>query len=217
MAKDSIKDQTSDYPGINPVILNTKVKKSRRGKRSDDFRTRFLNNLLDKKQELEDTIDYLISGQKEDIGKSSSDNYIDELDRADKEIYTQTYYKFLDRKRKELKRINILIDRIHQEQDFGICEECGKLIPEGRLLIIPEAVLCVPCQQELEKFESRLGISNKSNNHSHSKYDYSIQSEDDIDDDGVVIRPDTERISLMDLDEIELDDSPETSNDEKTD
>ena len=76
MAKDSIKDQTSDYPGINPVILNTKVKKSRRGKRSDDFRTRFLNNLLDKKQELEDTIDYLISGQKEDIGKSSSDNYI---------------------------------------------------------------------------------------------------------------------------------------------
>jgi DnaK suppressor protein len=217
MAKDSIKERSSGYPGMNPVILNTKVnKKSPRGRRSDDFRARFLNNLIEKKQELEETIDYLISGQKEDIGKSSSDNYIDELDRADKEIYTQSYYKFLDRKKKELKRVDILIERIQREQDFGICEECGKLIPEGRLLIIPEAVLCVPCQKELEKFESRISISSKSNNHSHSKYDYSIQSEDNMDDDGVVMKPDTERMSLMDLDEIELDDTPETSDNEKS-
>jgi DnaK suppressor protein len=217
MVKDSIKGRSSDYPSMNPVILNKKLnRRSRRRKRSDDFRTRFLSNLIEKKQELEETIDYLINGQKDDFGKSSSDNYIDELDRADREIYTQSYYKFLDRKKKELKRIDILIERIHQEQDFGICEECGKMIPEGRLFIIPEAVLCVPCQQELEKFESRFSISNKSNNHLYSKYDNYSQGENGIDDDGVTMRPDAERMSLMDLDEFELEDMPDTPENEKS-
>ncbi len=203
---------------MNPSAKNIKEKKkSPQKKRDNDFKTIFLSSLMKKKQELEITIDYLINGQKEDIDSTSFDNYIDELDRADREIFTQSYYKFLDRKRKELKRIEILIGRIKQEEeDFGICEECGNPIPEGRLMIIPEAVLCVPCQQELEKYESRLNLANASNNHTQSKFDYSINTEDaDIDDDGILIKPDTERMSLMDLDEIELEDMPETPNNEK--
>lgn len=29
---------------------------------------------------------------------------------------------------------------------YGICIDCGKPIPEGRLLAIPDAERCVPCQ-----------------------------------------------------------------------
>lgn len=31
------------------------------------------------------------------------------------------------------------------EPDFGICGKCGKAIPLGRILIVPETRLCVPC------------------------------------------------------------------------
>ncbi len=31
------------------------------------------------------------------------------------------------------------------EGSYGICDECGETIPEGRLEIHPWAVLCVPC------------------------------------------------------------------------
>jgi len=31
------------------------------------------------------------------------------------------------------------------EPDFGICAVCGKTIPLGRILAVPEAKICVPC------------------------------------------------------------------------
>ncbi|MDQ2732365.1 MAG: TraR/DksA C4-type zinc finger protein [Armatimonadota bacterium] len=33
---------------------------------------------------------------------------------------------------------------------YGLCATCGKPIPEGRLLALPSAVNCVPCQTTLE-------------------------------------------------------------------
>lgn len=215
MSKVIIKNLSAGNQDMDPLNLKKRGKMDfRRQKLSSNFKTTFLSSLMGKREELDKTIDYLINGQKDDISSSSADNCIDELDRADREIYAQSFYKFLDRKKRELKRIDLLIERIQQEQDFGTCEECGDRIPEGRLLIIPEAVLCVPCQQELEKYESRMNLSNLSGN-SHSKLDYDLQGENDPDDDGIVIRPDRERISLMDLDEIEIEDMPGPSNAEK--
>ena len=34
--------------------------------------------------------------------------------------------------------------RLH-DGTYGACERCGRPIPEGRLLVRPEARLCVPC------------------------------------------------------------------------
>lgn len=36
---------------------------------------------------------------------------------------------------------------------YGICEECEKSIPIGRLKVLPFALCCVPCQDEREKHE----------------------------------------------------------------
>ena len=174
--------------------------------RSKDFQSRFLAGLVVKKQELEDTIEYLTNSRKEDMGKLTVDSFIDDVDRADREISTQTFYKILDRKKKELKKIDILINRVQQEQDFGLCEECGGRIPEERLLIIPEAVLCVPCQRELEKFESRTNITKISHNSSQWKKEFQIDSDEDFDDEGIVIKPNTDHVSFMDMEELELND-----------
>jgi RNA polymerase-binding protein DksA len=36
------------------------------------------------------------------------------------------------------------------EGKYGICENCGRPIPEERLRVRPEATLCVDCQRQLE-------------------------------------------------------------------
>ena len=56
----------------------------------------------------------------------------------------------------ELQGIESLLSRIDHEEEFGICEECGEHIPHKRLLAVPEARLCINCQQELEESEHGL-------------------------------------------------------------
>jgi DnaK suppressor protein len=199
-----------------PSILSKKsVRSSRSYQRSGDFKSRFLLSLLEKKQDLENTIRYLVDSNK-DINKKYSDSVIDELDRADREMADQAHYKFIDRKKNELKRVNILIDRINNDEHYGICEECGRQIPEARLLIIPEAILCVPCQEDLENYESKTIYTGlKSGN---SQYKDSPDQEEDfynIDDAGVAAKPGSESVSLMDMDDIDMGDlsgGPEEDN-----
>jgi DnaK suppressor protein len=194
-----------------PAAIKTRVKKApNKQDKSQDFKTRFLNKLTGKKQELEETIKHLLSSQKEDMSKISVDSFIDDLDRADREISAQTFYKLLDRKNKELERINFLIRRVQKEQDFGLCEECGRQIPEKRLLIMPEAVYCVPCQKELEKAELRINMAKSPYNTAQWKKEFESNSNEDLDDEGLLIKPDTDHVSFTEMDEVELtEDQPE--------
>ena len=41
---------------------------------------------------------------------------------------------------------------------YGMCEECGKPIPEARLRLVPAVSLCVACKRDRERLtESRAG------------------------------------------------------------
>lgn len=40
-------------------------------------------------------------------------------------------------------------NRLHKGT-YGYCLRCGRPIPAGRLAAMPEAELCVPCQEEEE-------------------------------------------------------------------
>jgi len=52
-----------------------------------------------------------------------------------------------------VKRVVQLRDALRrlQEGDYGMCEACGLPIPERRLVAMPEAALCVPCQERRER------------------------------------------------------------------
>ena len=50
----------------------------------------------------------------------------------------------------KLGRLQHALTRI-DEPDFGSCYECGEPIPIGRILLMPEATLCVGCAEELEE------------------------------------------------------------------
>jgi len=203
---------------IPPMLASKPEKKIRVKERSDQFRSRFHYHLLEKKKELEKTIDYLRKGINEDFSKISFDGLADELDRTDREMAAQNHYKFLDRKKNELNRIEALLERLKHDQDFGICEECERPIPEARLMIVPEAVLCVACQQELEKFESRNNYASSNGKTYQYKEDYEQEDNSgNIDDAGLVTKAGSESMSLMDMEEIDLTDLPDEAGDDSDD
>ena len=127
----------------------------RKGKKS---RSKILKSPMAKRVEVRETLDRLIEEQKEYKKLASNDYLIDEMDHAEREISSQTHYILLGRKNRELERIENLIKRAMGDEEFGLCEECGEKIPEARLMIMPEATRCVPCQQEMEQSGSRIGF-----------------------------------------------------------
>jgi RNA polymerase-binding transcription factor DksA len=104
-----------------------------------------------KKAEIAEALERLTTTQKEYEGILTAGDYIDEADDAQREISAQNQYYLIERKAKELKKIEWLIEKVPKDKDIGICEDCGRPIPEERLLIIPETTLCVKCQREMEK------------------------------------------------------------------
>lgn len=53
----------------------------------------------------------------------------------------------------ELKRLRLIDSALARIQNdrYGVCGECQKLIPAPRLEAIPYAVLCIDCQSRKEK------------------------------------------------------------------
>ncbi len=136
-------------------------KEARAKKGKSDLRATFMQNILDKRKELEKTLERLIDSQKEYDVQLSGGDLIDELDQAQREISASSYYPIIERKTKELRKIDLLINRMSKAGAFGLCEGCGKRIPKKRLLIVPEATLCVSCQRELEKIDLQRSVEAK--------------------------------------------------------
>ncbi len=139
--------------------MSGREKKKKRGSSEDqEFRREFLNTLYERKRELEEALEKLKVSQKEYDIISTAGNFIDELDGAQREISSHSIYSMIERKSQELKKIEALIERVQKDGKFGICEECGRRIRKERLMIMPEATLCVRCQSMLERQSKRRGI-----------------------------------------------------------
>jgi len=180
----------------------SKKRKRRASGKSEDFRSRFLENLMVKRQEVEQTLKRLTDSQKEYEDLLSAADFIEKVDHAEREISAQTHYSILERKNKELKKIEILIHRILEDEEFGWCEECGKRIPEERLLIVPEATRCVPCQREMEKWDLRRSLAEISYSSSRRQKESRWGDKEDFDDEErFSFKPDMEHTSFMDLEE----------------
>jgi DnaK suppressor protein len=177
-----------------------KKKKRRASSKSEEFRSRFLENLTAKRQEVEDSLKRLTESQKEYKGLLSAADFIEEVDQAEREISAQTHYSLLERKNKELKKIETLIRRSLEDEEFGRCEECGKRIPQERLLIVPEATRCVPCQREMEKWDSRVGVAEISYSSSRMKKEPGWGPGEDFDDEvKISLKTDMEYLSFVDV------------------
>ena len=85
--------------------------------------------------------------QNKDEGMDTYDLASDARDREISHILT-------DRDRGKLEAIDEAISRV-DDGTYGLCEDCGAEIAEGRLEALPFTRLCVTCQSDRER-ESRM-------------------------------------------------------------
>ncbi len=50
----------------------------------------------------------------------------------------------LQKAKEKLEKLEFVLSKI-DEKDFGTCVKCGKQIPIGRILLMPQSRLCVHC------------------------------------------------------------------------
>lgn len=46
----------------------------------------------------------------------------------------------------KLEKLKFVLDKVGNE-DFGMCKKCGKPIPVGRIVLVPQSMYCVQCAQ----------------------------------------------------------------------
>ena len=167
-------------------------------------RDRFLEKLNIKKREFEESLKRLMKNQREYHENIDEGSSMDESDQAQREISFSNNYSLIEKKTRELKQIDRLIRQVASDSHFGICEECGDPIPAKRLLIIPEATLCVTCQKELEKFYHFRKLSGPNGFRvGMEKYSEDEDMFQPIPSDEDIIDPELEILPLVGLDDIE--------------
>ena len=114
-------------------------------------RKKLMKQLNLQKRQFEQALQQLIKSQKEYNDSFYDENLSDESDQAQREISAHRNYSLIEKKTRELEKLDRLIQKISRDEKFGECEECGDLIPLERLLIVPETSLCIDCQREQEK------------------------------------------------------------------
>jgi len=109
------------------------------------------------RQLLLDEMKGLLSEAEKTVHEMADDasHFPDPTDRATQESDRTFELRIRDRERKLVNKIKEALDRL-DEGTFGICEECGEEIGEGRLKARPVTTLCINCKMEAEEKEKRL-------------------------------------------------------------
>lgn len=82
----------------------------------------------------------------------SAGNFPDPADRATAESDRNFELRIRDRERKLLSKIKKALVRI-EEEEFGICDDCGEDISSPRLEARPVTTLCIECKTKQENYE----------------------------------------------------------------
>jgi len=197
-------------------VAPTQKKKPMPKLKEENFRSAFMKSLKLKKEELQETLDRLMKSRKEYEGQLTAGDFIDEVDDAQREISAYSQFSLIERKNKELQKIEYLLNRVAEEQDFGICEECGTRIPKERLLLVPEATLCVACQRELEKMDSRMSIASRSSGFSPTRREVTWETtEPPEEDDNLLVEYTIGTLPNVDMEETDTEAPPEDKEDKE--
>jgi DnaK suppressor protein len=178
--------------------------------RKTDFRTSFLETLQEKQAEIRETLDRLMKSRKEYNGEHTAGDFIDEVDDAQREISAYSHYSLIERKIRELRKVQHLIRRVSMEEEFGLCEECGNPIPQERLLVMPDATLCVPCQRELERLDQMRSMAARGSAGFGTRKDMDWEgSAGGEEDDNMLIEYHIGSLPAVDIEETEVENPPE--------
>jgi DnaK suppressor protein len=99
--------------------------------------------ILDRIQHLEASLGYL-EDETQVIAPSISLGRLTRMDALGTKAVNE---HVLSLHKTDLLRLQNALSRI-EKGTYGICIQCGKSIPIGRLQHIPEALMCVPCAEK---------------------------------------------------------------------
>jgi DnaK suppressor protein len=85
------------------------------------------------------------------------DESSDFLDQALSEVDRSFNFRIRERESRLTQKIEEALKLI-EEGTFGICEECGEEISEGRLRARPVTTLCIQCKRKMETQEKLRGL-----------------------------------------------------------
>jgi len=80
------------------------------------------------------------------------DTALDDGDRSVVDLYEDISLKQLSSHGETLRKIDEALRKLN-EGTYGTCEDCGEMIDEERLKILPFAIYCIDCQERKEQFE----------------------------------------------------------------
>ena len=87
------------------------------------------------------------------VGTSDPRNQCaDFIDRASAESQISFSFRVKEREGVLVRKIERALGKL-EDGTFGICEECGEEISEGRLQARPVATLCIKCKEKEETLE----------------------------------------------------------------
>ncbi len=99
-------------------------------------------------------IRFAITGGAQEKYKSKKEHLSEQVaDITDDAIQSFDRQLVMELGEKELKKLRLVEKAIAKINDgqYGICPECGELISEKRLMVVPFASHCVDCLAALEK------------------------------------------------------------------
>ncbi|UCH79841.1 MAG: RNA polymerase-binding protein DksA [Nitrospiraceae bacterium] len=106
------------------------------------------------KQDLIAQRDSLLKEAEETLNALPTDlNFPDMGDQATAETDRNFMLRLRDRERMLLKKIEETIERIDNNEEYGICEECGNEIGIKRLEARPVTTFCIDCKTRQEEDE----------------------------------------------------------------
>jgi DnaK suppressor protein len=148
-----VKKQTKSPPKNKIGIKKPHVRKKSAGITSEETRKAELRKTLIAKretivQEARTEISKYIKGETRQL----VDTALDDGDWSVVDLSEDISLKQLSSHGENLRKIDEALRKLN-EDTYGMCEDCGEKIEEGRLKILPFAIYCIDCQERKEQFE----------------------------------------------------------------
>ena len=99
-------------------------------------------------------IRFAIVGEVQEKYKFPKDHLTEQVtDIADDAVQSYDRQLVIGLGEKDLKKLRLVEEAIERldNGEYGVCSDCGALIPEGRLKVVPFASHCVDCLEKIEK------------------------------------------------------------------
>jgi DnaK suppressor protein len=105
--------------------------------------------LLERRQQVLKDVDTLLAQRRSGQGRLREDSVPDAGDMAIHDTSGDEQISLLEARDRTRQQLDEALRKL-DEGTYGICEECGRPISEGRLKALPFAQRCVACQEKAE-------------------------------------------------------------------